>query len=119
MCILAIQRYKTNVDKEKQYKYKDTKPIRTYIKVSKPIQLLCVKTKTKIFSSEQDHIRDMMRKSNTMEPLLRGQPDERPLPLERPLDNINLNINVLISTPDERPPLLKGHFSGDKGEASQ
>ena len=47
MCILAIQRYKTNVDKEKQYKYKDTKPIRTYIKVSKPIQLLCVKTKTK------------------------------------------------------------------------
>ena len=61
----------------------------------------------------------MMRKSNTMEPPLRGQPDERPLPLERPLDNINLNINVLISTPDERPPLLKGHFSGDKGEASQ
>ena len=31
-------------------------------------------------------------------------------PLERPLDNVYLNINVLISTPDERPPLLKGHF---------
>ena len=56
---------------------------------------------------------------NTMEPLLRGHPDERPTPLERPLDNVNLNINVLISTPDERPPLLKGHISGAKGVASQ
>ena len=46
-----------------------------------------------------------------MEPLLRCQPDERPNPLERPLDNVNLNINVLISTPEERPPLLKGHIS--------
>ena len=55
----------------------------------------------------------------TVEPLLRGHPDERPPPLERPLDNVNLNINVLISTPDERPPLLKGHFSGAKGVASQ
>ena len=54
-----------------------------------------------------------------MEPLLRGHPDERPPPLERPLDNVNLNINVLISTPDERPPLLKGHFSDAKGAASQ
>ena len=35
-----------------------------------------------------------------MEPLLRGHPDERPAPLERPHDNINLNINVLISTPE-------------------
>ena len=56
---------------------------------------------------------------NTVEPLLRGHPDERPPPLERPPDNVNLNINVLISTPDERPPLLKGHFSGAKGVASQ
>ena len=55
----------------------------------------------------------------TVEPLLRGHPDERPPPLERPPDNVNLNINVLISTPDERPPLLKGHFSGAKGVASQ
>ena len=54
-----------------------------------------------------------------MEPLLRGHPDERPTPLERPLKNVNLNINVLISTPDERPPLLKGHISGAKGVASQ
>ena len=54
-----------------------------------------------------------------MEPLLRGHPDERPHPLERPLDNVNLNINVLISTPDKRPPLLKGHFSGGKGVALQ
>ena len=53
----------------------------------------------------------------TVEPLLRGHPDERPPPLERPLDNVNLN--VLISTPDERPPLLKGHFSDAKGVASQ
>ena len=50
--------------------------------------------------------------SKTVEPLLRGHPDERPPPLERPLDNVNLYINVLISTPDERPPFLKGHFSG-------
>ena len=56
---------------------------------------------------------------NTVGPLLRGHPDERPLPLERPLDKENLNINVLISTPDERPPLLKGHFSDAKGVASQ
>ena len=27
-------------------------------------------------------------------------------PLERPLDYVNLNINVLISTPDEKSPLL-------------
>ena len=53
--------------------------------------------------------------SSKVESLLRGHPDERPPPLERPLDNVNLNINVLISTPDERPPLLKGHFSGEKG----
>ena len=52
-------------------------------------------------------------------PFLRGHPYERPLPLERPLDNVNLNINVLISTPDERPSLLKGHFSCIKGVASQ
>ena len=55
----------------------------------------------------------------TVEPLLRGHPDKRPPPLERPLDNVNLNINVLISTPDKRPPLLKGHFSDAKGVASQ
>ena len=54
-----------------------------------------------------------------MEPLLRGHPHERPAPLERPLDNVNLNINVLISTPDKRPTLLKGHFSYAKGVASQ
>ena len=54
-----------------------------------------------------------------VEPLLRGHPDERPPPLERPLDNVNLYINVLISTPDERPPFLKGHFSDAKGVASQ
>ena len=51
----------------------------------------------------------------TVEPLLRGHPDERPPPLERPLTNVNLNINVLISTPDERPPLLKATFLMQKG----
>ena len=55
----------------------------------------------------------------TVEPLLRGHPDERPSPLERPVDNVNLNMNTLISTPDKRPPLLKGHFSDAKGVASQ
>ena len=55
----------------------------------------------------------------TVEPLLRGHNDERPPLLERPLDDVNLNINVLISTPDERPPLLKCHFSDAKGMASQ
>ena len=59
------------------------------------------------------------KKHITVESLLRGHPDERPPPLERPLDYVNLNINVLISTPDERPPLLKGCFSDAKGEASQ
>ena len=55
----------------------------------------------------------------TVEPLLRGRPDERPPLLERPLDNANLNIHILISTPDERPPLLKDHCSDAKGVASQ
>ena len=55
---------------------------------------------------------------STVEPLLRGHPDERPPPMERPLDNVNLNINVLIFTP-EMPPLLKGHFSDAKGVSSQ
>ena len=55
----------------------------------------------------------------TVEPLLRGHPDDRPPPLERPPDNLYQIINVLIFTPDERPPLLKGHFSGAKGVASQ
>ena len=56
-----------------------------------------------------------------MESLLRGRLDERPAPLERPLDNVNLNINVLIftPTPEEGPPLLKGHFYCVKGVASQ
>ena len=54
-----------------------------------------------------------------MKPLLRGHPDKRPTSLERPLDNVNLYINVLISTPDQGPPLLKGHFSGAKRVASQ
>ena len=50
---------------------------------------------------------------------LKRPPSHEATPLERPLDYINLNINVLISTPDERPPLLKGHFSGSKEVASQ
>ena len=49
-----------------------------------------------------------------MEPILRDHPDERSLPLERPLDNVNLNINVLISTPGESPALLKGHITAIK-----
>ena len=57
--------------------------------------------------------------SGTVKPLLRGHPDERPTPLERPLDNVNLNKNVLISNPDKRSPLLIGHISGAKGVESQ
>ena len=53
------------------------------------------------------------------EPILSGHLDKRPTPLERSLDNVNLNINVLISTPDKMPPFLKGHLSGPKGVASQ
>ena len=55
----------------------------------------------------------------TVEPLLRGHPEEGPPPLERPVNNVNLNTNVSISTPNERPPLLKGQLSGAKGVASQ
>ena len=40
-------------------------------------------------------------------------------PLERPLDTVNLNINILISTPDKRPPRFKGNISGAKGVVSQ
>ena len=51
---------------------------------------------------------------DTVEPLLRAPPP----PQEEPLDSVNLNINVLISTPDKRPPHLKSHFSYAKGVAS-
>ena len=47
------------------------------------------------------------------------RPRQEAAPLQRPLNNVNLNINVYISTPNKRPPLLKGHFSGEKGVASQ
>ena len=53
----------------------------------------------------------------TVEPLLRGHPYERPTPLERPLDTVNLNIDVLISTPDERDPPARPLF-WSKGVAS-
>ena len=56
---------------------------------------------------------------STVEPFLRGHSDERPTPLKRPLDIVNLSKNVLISSPDKRPPLLKGHISGPKGVAKQ
>ena len=46
----------------------------------------------------------------TVEPLLRGHPDKRPSQLERPPDNVNLNINVLISTPDEGTFLMPKGF---------
>ena len=46
-----------------------------------------------------------------MEPPLRGHPDDRPTLLERPFDNVNININVFIFTLNQRPSLLKGHIS--------
>ena len=46
----------------------------------------------------------------TVEPLLRGQGDQRPTSL----DSVNLNKNILISSPDERAPHLKVHISDDK-----
>ena len=55
----------------------------------------------------------------TVKPLLRGHPDERSTPMERPLDTVNLNINLSISTYEGRPPLLKDHFSGVKWVALQ
>ena len=54
-------------------------------------------------------------KLSAVEPFFRGHPDKRPPLLERLLDNVNININVLMSTPDNRTPLLKGHFSDAKG----
>ena len=62
-----------------------------------------------------DEIKCTSPLTHTVEPLLRGQLDKRPPFLEWPVDNVNLNINVLISTSDERSPLLKGHFSDAKG----
>ena len=60
-----------------------------------------------------------MTLKSSVEPLLRGHPFKRPIPMERSQDNVDLNINILISIPDERPPLLKSHFSCAKGVASQ
>ena len=44
-------------------------------------------------------------KMTTVEPLLRGHHDERSIPLVRPQLHVNLTINILTSTPNERPPL--------------
>ena len=45
-----------------------------------------------------------------------GTPFDRPTSLKRPMSNVTLNINVQISTPEDRPPLLKGLISfTDKG----
>ena len=52
---------------------------------------------------------------STVETHLRGHPDKRPTLLVRPLDNVNLNINVLISTPYKRPSLSQGHNFVKKG----
>ena len=52
---------------------------------------------------------------NTAEPLSRGHLTEASIPLERPLDNVNQDINVLISTHDGSPPLSKVHISDTKG----
>ena len=38
---------------------------------------------------------------------LKGHINQRPTPLLRPLDSVNLNLNILISTPGERPPFWK------------
>ena len=38
---------------------------------------------------------------------------------KRPLNTVILNVNVLISTPEESPPLLKGYFLDAKWVASQ
>ena len=35
------------------------------------------------------------------------------------MDSLNITTNVLISIPDKRPSLLKGHISGARGVASQ
>ena len=48
-----------------------------------------------------------------------GHPDERSTLLNRSLVIVNLKVNILISTPDKGPPLLKGHFSNAKGLTSQ
>ena len=54
----------------------------------------------------------------TVEPPLRGHPDKRPPSMERPLGYVNIGKKVLISSPNKRPPLLKGHFSSAKMVAS-
>ena len=41
---------------------------------------------------------------NTLVPHLRTQTDERPTPLERPFDNINLSIKLFSATLDEGHP---------------
>ena len=81
--------------------------------LNKPVMILYVQHIPMIYKSSFSFI------ICTVEPFLRGHPDERPTPLERPLNNVNPNINVLISSPDERPPLLNGYIFGIKGVASQ
>ena len=44
------------------------------------------------FISRHNHTDTLALTICTVKPLLRGHPDERPSPLERPLDNVNLNI---------------------------
>ena len=96
LCQLDVQMTITSTEQER-YRY-----------------IICYDVKRKVYTTvkSKDKIPEAKRYyiMNTVEPLLRGHPFERPPPLERPLDYVNLDINVLISTPYERPPLLKGHF---------
>ena len=45
---------------------------------------------------------------------LRGIPEKKPTPLEMTREEVNINLGILISTPDERPPLLKEQILGAK-----
>ena len=93
---------------------------RGHLETAPPFTVPCEGREARlIHRSDRDLNPGPSHKTYTVEPLLRGHPDKRPPSLERPFDNVNLNINVLISTPDERPPFLKGHFSGGKGVTSQ
>ena len=54
----------------------------------------------------------LYKKAHAVEPSLRGHLEERPSLLERPYCNkIFQHLSVLISAPNERPSLFKGHIS--------
>ena len=79
------------------------------------MRFLAVITKYTVLDERQREAKEGKSQRQNPRSITRGA-NEKPTPLERSNDNVNLN--VLISTPDKRSPVLKCHISDVKKVAS-